>query len=188
MTDDEVKRWIATYNDQVEFYCGRKIFDPENIVWKDYFSREYFDPRLFAECIREYFESGGTYDREMIGSRLRGIYGKHIGERKTDSAGRCPCQGHKIVWVLTDRNEKVVNFRYDPPEVLKNLRLANVCNAPCPFCGEVEPKLREQIKAAYMPMKVRNGSNFFPPDWSGEGDWDGKQVIWLWLKYRLGLE
>ena len=186
MTDDEVKRWIATYNDQVEFYCGRKIFDPENIVWKDYFSREYFDPRLFAECIREYFESGGTYDREMIGSRLRGIYGKHIGERKTDSAGRCPCLGHKYVWVLTDRNEKVVNFRLAPIEILK--KPTYICNAPCPFCCEVEPKLREKIKEAYMPITVRHGSNFFPPNWNGEGDWWGDHVIKFWLEYRLGLE
>ena len=186
MTDDEVKRWIATYNDQVEFYCGRKIFDPENIVWKDYFSREYFDPRLFAECIREYFENGGVYDREQIGNRLRGIYGKHIGERKTDSAGRCPCQGHKIVWILTDRNDKVVNFRHGPVEEIERARATGgVVLCQCPFCQRMNAADRAIVRTAYMPVTVQQGSNFFPPGWSKPCSYDGKVIIYEWIKYRL---
>ena len=189
MTEDDAKRWIATFNDQIEFYCGRKVFDPANIVWLDYFMRDYFDPRLFAECIREYFEGGGSYDREMLGTRLRAIYGRKVNEQMSQRESRCPCGGHKVVWILTDRHQRVVDFRDAPISEIELLRMNNVINSPCPFCTEeLSPNTRLAVKSAYMPMNVNSGSNFMPPNWEKNGTWLGKEVIYQWIMYRLEKE
>lgn len=185
MTEDDSKKAIATFNDIVEFYCGRKIFDPANVVWMEYFCRDSFDPKLFADSIREYFENGGNYDRDNIGPRIRWIYGRHIGEKKADYSGKCLCGGKKTVYVLTDRNEQVVNFKYGQLETIRDLRLNNVCCSPCPYCCEMTEGLAKAVKACCIPLTVEPGSKFLPPTMAPMGWVSGKEVIWEWIQYRL---
>ena len=189
MTQEDARKCIATYNDKIDFYCGRTPIDPNNSSWIEFICDPSFEARLFLDCIVEFFDGGGVYDRESFALRLRAVYWRRKKENRPDQPSRCACLGHRQVFILVDRQDNVVDFRNAP---LKDIERAwatgGVVLCQCPFCQRMNAADRAIVRKAYMPVTVRQGSNFFPPGWDKPCSYGGNEIIYEWIKYRIGNE